>query len=171
MTQGTSSTTTITSNYARREDPFKTSRTESSNSRFVNILFGILTLIAGCLTVAMAVYRIVDAFLNIGSGFSFTTVIVSLYLIFFGIAIAILAVVYPPCLSSWLGFYRFWLGRGFFLVFLGCLFIDINTATIGRLSNWIPLALTALLGILGISNIILHFASGIAQPRPFFGKE
>ncbi|KAJ6444540.1 golgi apparatus membrane protein TVP15 [Purpureocillium lavendulum] len=109
--------------------------------RIVNLAVGAITVMGG-----------------IGSIFAFSLqgIVVGVYMIVFGLAIALLAEFQiPPQISRYASFLFSFLGRGIFYIFLGCLILG---------SHILQKIAGGTVGIIGIGYAVLEFIPSIEPP-------
>jgi hypothetical protein len=88
-------------------------------------------------------------------GFDVQSIILAVYMIIFGLAIALLEFQIPPQISRYASFLFSFLGRGIFYVFIGTLLL--SKAVLMNIAGGI-------VGITGIAYIVLEFVPAIEPP-------
>jgi hypothetical protein len=112
----------------------------SDGFRIVNLVVAAVTVLGG----------IVHIF-----GFDVQSIILAVYMIIFGLAIALLEFQIPPQISRYASFLFSFLGRGIFYVFIGTLLL--SKAVLMNIAGGI-------VGITGIAYIVLEFVPAIEPP-------
>jgi hypothetical protein len=110
-------------------------------------IFRIVNLAVAAITVVGGVVHIF--------GFDFQSIILAVYMIIFGLAIALLEFQIPPQISRYASFLFSFIGRGIFYVFIGTLLL--GAAVISKIAGGI-------IGIVGIAYIVLEFVPAIEPP-------
>ncbi|KAI5463372.1 Golgi apparatus membrane protein TVP15 [Mariannaea sp. PMI_226] len=108
--------------------------------RIVNLVIGAITTLGG-----------IAHFFPIG----FQSIIVGVYMIVFGLAIALLEFQIPPQVSRYASFLFSFIGRGVFYIFLGSLLLG---------EMWLSKLAGAIVGIVGIAYVALEFIPSIEPP-------
>jgi len=88
-------------------------------------------------------------------GFHFTQIIISAYIIIFGLSIALLEFQIPPQVGRYASFLFSFLGRGVFYIFIGSIIVNDNLAT---------KIIGAVIGLVGIAYVVLEFVPSIEPP-------
>ncbi|CAM1511464.1 Fc.00g089770.m01.CDS01 [Cosmosporella sp. VM-42] len=81
--------------------------------------------------------------------------VVALYMIIFGLAIALLEFQIPPQLSRHASFLFSFVGRGIFYIFIGCLLL--GDAVLSKIA-------CGIVGVIGIAYVALEFIPSIEPP-------
>ncbi|KAM3514049.1 hypothetical protein MY11210_002261 [Beauveria gryllotalpidicola] len=110
-------------------------------------IFRIVNLAVGAITVLGGVFGF------FGGGLR--AIILSIYMIIFGLSIGLLEFQIPPQVSRYANFLFSFVGRGVFYVFLGCLLL--GTKIISNIAGGV-------VGITGIAYIALEFVPSIEPP-------
>jgi hypothetical protein len=110
-------------------------------------IFRIVNLAVAAITVVGGVVHIF--------GFDLQSIIIAVYMIIFGLAIALLEFQIPPQISRYASFLFSFIGRGIFYVFIGTLLL--GAAVISKIAGGI-------IGIVGIAYIVLEFVPAIEPP-------
>ncbi|KAG9253217.1 golgi apparatus membrane protein TVP15 [Emericellopsis cladophorae] len=108
--------------------------------RIVNLAIGVITALGGIASIF---------------GFSLSSIVVGVYLIVFGLAIALLEFQIPPQVSRYASFLFSFVGRGVFYIFIGCLIL--GDMVISKIAGGI-------VGIVGIAYVALEFIPSIEPP-------
>jgi len=111
--------------------------------------FRLVNLATGGLMVAGGVIHLLSSF------FTIAYFVPGLYIIVFGLAIALLEFQIPPQVSRYASFLFSFLGRGIFYIFAGSLILD----------DWILNKIFgAVVGLIGIAYVVLEFVPSIEPP-------
>ncbi|KAI9171146.1 Golgi apparatus membrane protein TVP15 [Paramyrothecium foliicola] len=127
--------------------------------RIVNLAVAAITLLGGVAHIFQFTLAIIDrtcdqeqTSLTIRSR---QGIVVAVYMIIFGLAIALLEFQIPPQVSRYASFLFSFLGRGVFYVFLGTLL----------LGDWVLNNIAgAIVGIVGVAYVVLEFVPAIEPP-------
>lgn len=85
----------------------------------------------------------------------FTSIILGVYIVIFGLATALLEFQIPPQVSRYASFLFSFLGRGIFYIFVGSILLD----------DWILAKIFGgIVGIVGIAYVALEFVPSIEPP-------
>jgi len=118
---------------------------------FAKLLNLACAILAGCI----AAVGVRDLFHSHGS---WQSAIVPVYLIALGIGTFILSLWWNPVLDKYLGFYRIWLGRGLFFIFIGAL-VGYNGLSSFNFDSAVAFACY----VVGIICIIFHCITPAAE--------
>ncbi|KAJ3472321.1 hypothetical protein NLG97_g11090 [Lecanicillium saksenae] len=110
-------------------------------------IFRIVNLAVGTITILGGIFGV------FGGGVR--NIILSVYLIVFGLSIGLLEFQIPPQVSRYANFLFSFVGRGVFYVFLGCLLL--GEKVLANISG-------AVVGIVGIAYVALEFVPSIEPP-------
>lgn len=103
---------------------------------------------------AVAAITLLGGVANIFS-FSLQSIVIAVYMIIFGLAIALLEFQIPPQVSRYASFLFSFIGRGFLYIFLGCLIL--GSWTIQNIAG-------AIVGGVGVGYVVLEFVPSIEPP-------
>lgn len=110
-------------------------------------IFRIVNLVVAAITVIGGVFHFF--------GLNIQAIVISIYMIIFGLAVALLEFQIPPQVSRFASFLFSFIGRGFFYVFLGSLLL--GEAIISNIAG-------SIVGFIGIGYIVLEFVPSIEPP-------
>ncbi|KAJ4164503.1 hypothetical protein LMH87_006175 [Akanthomyces muscarius] len=110
-------------------------------------IFRIVNLAVGAITVLGGIFGV------FGGGLR--AIVLSIYMIIFGLSIGLLEFQIPPQVSRYANFLFSFVGRGVFYVFLGCLLL--GDKIISNIAGGV-------VGIIGIAYIALEFVPSIEPP-------
>ncbi|KAL2208804.1 COPI associated [Sarocladium strictum] len=108
--------------------------------RIVNLVIAAITLLGGVAHIF---------------SFSLQSIVIAVYMIIFGLAIALLEFQIPPQVSRYASFLFSFIGRGFLYIFLGCLIL--GDMIIQNIAG-------AVVGGVGIAYVVLEFVPSIEPP-------
>ncbi|EKD20062.1 uncharacterized protein L3040_002260 [Drepanopeziza brunnea f. sp. 'multigermtubi'] len=111
-------------------------------------IFRIVNLAAGGLMVVGGVFHAFPV--------SITHVVISVYIIMFGLATALLEFQIPPQVARYASFLFSFVGRGFFYIFIGTLLLDYGI---------LDIIIGTLIGIVGLGYVVLEFIPSIEPPQ------
>ncbi|KAH8894087.1 COPI associated [Thozetella sp. PMI_491] len=114
----------------------------SDSFRIVNLAVAVVMILGGI----SQFFVDLNAFSNIISG---------VYVIIFGLAIALLEFQIPPQVSRYASFLFSFLGRGIFYIFVGSILLNFNTLRI---------IAGTIVGIVGVAYAVLEFIPSIEPP-------
>ncbi|KAK3177839.1 hypothetical protein K4F52_009443 [Lecanicillium sp. MT-2017a] len=109
--------------------------------RIVNLVVAAITALGGVVSIF---------------AFQLQAIVIGVYMIVFGLSIALLEFQIPPQLSRYANFLFSFVGRGAFYVFLGCLLL--GDKVLSKISG-------AVVGIIGLVYIGLEFVPSIEPPE------
>jgi len=88
-------------------------------------------------------------------GLGLQNIVIGVYLIIFGLSIALLEFQIPPQVSRYASFLFSFIGRGVFYIFIGCLLL--GEKVISNIAGGV-------VGVVGIAYIVLEFIPSIEPP-------
>ncbi|KAH8792866.1 golgi apparatus membrane protein tvp15-like protein [Hyaloscypha sp. PMI_1271] len=83
-------------------------------------------------------------------------IIVGIYVLLFGLAVALLEFQIPPQISRYASFLFSFIGRGIFYIFCGSILLEHNTMDI---------IFGTVIGIIGVAYVVLEFIPSIEPPQ------
>merc|ERR1712169_62242 len=123
-------------------------RTWTTNTMELSDIFRIVNLAIGTIT---ALGGIASIF-----GFSLSSIVVGVYLIIFGLCIALLEFQIPPQVARYASFLFSFIGRGVFYIFVGSLLIEVGI---------MDKIIGTIVGAVGIAYVALEFIPSIEPPQ------
>jgi len=85
-----------------------------------------------------------------------SSIIVGVYIVVFGLAVALLEFQIPPQISRYASFLFSFIGRGAFYIFAGSILLDAHT---------VDIVFGSIIGLIGIAYVVLEFIPGIEPPQ------
>jgi len=85
-----------------------------------------------------------------------SSIIVGVYIIVFGLAVALLEFQIPPQISRYASFLFSFIGRGAFYIFAGSILLDHHT---------VDIVFGSIIGIIGVAYVVLEFIPSIEPPQ------
>jgi len=114
----------------------------SDSFRLVNLGVGALMAVGGLF------HAILDHTLS--------SIVVGVYIVVFGLAVALLEFQIPPQISRYASFLFSFVGRGAFYIFAGSVLLDDHT---------VDKVFGSIIGIIGVAYIVLEFIPSIEPPQ------
>ncbi|EMR70323.1 hypothetical protein MGN70_014146 [Eutypa lata] len=112
----------------------------SDTFRLVNLAVGVIMVLGG-----------ISQFFPFG----FQSLIIGIYVILFGLSVALLEFQIPPQLSRYASFLFSFAGRGAFYIFVGCILLDHHVLRV---------IAGAIVGVVGVGYVALEFIPSVEPP-------